>query len=181
MAQRNQWGSRNPGWKGDKASDHAKRSRCVRMFKLGLCEDCGKPAKNRHHIDSNPGNNKPSNIAILCCGCHMKRDGRLKKLMASKPKIKPARPCVNCGKNYKPLRRGMCHACSEYLRRTGKKRPPVENWYKISVDERRAKPCKRCSRPAGHNGIVVRGYCQPCYQHIWYQKSSRLKRSMKRR
>jgi hypothetical protein len=36
---------------------------------------------------------------------------------------KPAGPCVNCRRPYKPLRRGRCAACDQYLRKTGVERP----------------------------------------------------------
>ncbi len=38
-------------------------------------------------------------------------------------RVKPAKPCSNCSIPSKPLRKGRCHACNEYLRRNGKERP----------------------------------------------------------
>ncbi len=35
----------------------------------------------------------------------------------------PAKMCTNCRRFKKPMRRGLCHACNEYLRRTGANRP----------------------------------------------------------
>ena len=54
--------------------------RAHRRFKLDLCERCGKPATDRHHIDDNPLNNAPENIACLCRRCHMTKDGRIAKM-----------------------------------------------------------------------------------------------------
>lgn len=36
---------------------------------------------------------------------------------------KPPSPCTNCGRLYKPLRKGRCAACNTYLRKTGRERP----------------------------------------------------------
>lgn len=59
----------------------------------------------------------------LCRRCHMAEDGRLRNflVMAALPKTKPAQPCVECGRVYKPLRRGLCGPCSgrqRYYRKT---------------------------------------------------------------
>lgn len=60
----------------------------------------------------------------LCRRCHMAEDGRLRAFLkmasAPKPKADP-RPCVECGRLAKPLRRGLCNACSSrhrYYRKT---------------------------------------------------------------
>ena len=54
----------------------------------------------------------------------MKEDGRLKKFAAiNLPKQKPKK-CINCTRPYKPMRKGRCEACYDYLRNNGKERPP---------------------------------------------------------
>lgn len=35
----------------------------------------------------------------------------------------PPKPCANCERLYKPLRKGRCAACNQYLRKTGRERP----------------------------------------------------------
>lgn len=118
-------GSEHPGWKGDNATPFAKRLRAQKAFPLGPCEECGVIATDRHHKDGNTGNNQRSNIAILCRRCHMTIDGRLARLIAARPDLtRPPKPCVNCERLSKPLRRGRCHACNEYFRRHGHERRP---------------------------------------------------------
>lgn len=106
-------------WNPDaKPGTKRKRARTV-VSDLGQrCRRCGqvKPLE-RHHIDGDTGNNRPRNIWVLCRRCHMEVDGRLEKLAAMRMEPKPATPCVECGKLYKPLRRGLCHACNERKRR----------------------------------------------------------------
>ncbi len=44
-----------------------------------VCERCqNAPAVDRHHINGNPLNNEPGNIASLCRRCHMEVDGRIR-------------------------------------------------------------------------------------------------------
>lgn len=108
-------------WKGDKAKKSTKRQRAQRQYALGPCERCGEPGTDRHHKDDNTGNNVPTNIEILCRRCHMLTDGRLEKLIILvKVPRQPLKPCINCGRIYKPLRHGRCGACDVYFRRTGK-------------------------------------------------------------
>lgn len=117
-------------WKGDAARADSKRGRARRRFGLGVCEDCGRPATDRHHRDGDPGNNVSANIAPLCRRCHMAADGRLdvfRSTSASRLGPQPARPCCNCQRPSKPLRMGRCHACDEYLRRRGVERPYVHD------------------------------------------------------
>ena len=112
-------------WKGDQAQSQTKRDRARRRYPLGPCEQCGEPGSDRHHKDEDTGNNNPENIKILCRKCHMLTDGRLEKLivMVKVPRQAP-KPCVNCGRLYKPLRRGRCGACNMYFHRTGKEWAP---------------------------------------------------------
>jgi predicted amidophosphoribosyltransferase len=95
---------------------------------LGVCERCGKPATERHHKDGDTGNNVRSNLAFLCRRCHMIEDGRLARFEAlaranARRQAQPPKPCANCGRPAKPLRRGLCGACAEYRRSTGRDRP----------------------------------------------------------
>jgi NMD protein affecting ribosome stability and mRNA decay len=85
------------------------------MPELGKCERCDNKATDRHHIDGNPTNNVRENIMGVCRRCHMDLDGRLTRLGTEiRVRPTPPRPCVECGKLYKPTRRGMCNTC--YLR-----------------------------------------------------------------
>lgn len=48
----------------------------------------------------------------LCRRCHMREDGRFQNLQVG-AKVKPLSPCVECHREYKPLRRGLCHRCAD--------------------------------------------------------------------
>lgn len=57
----------------------------------------------------------------LCRRCHMLEDGRMKDLVdrvASRPQ-EPAKPCAECRRPYKPLRRGLCGACYQRQQKEG--------------------------------------------------------------
>jgi hypothetical protein len=130
-------GADHYAWKGDGALPTTKRQRAVRLYRLGLCERCGRRGVDRHHKDGNTGNNDRSNIEILCRKCHMIVDGRLAAWLANNPapaKFKPASPCRICGRLAKPLRKGKCSACDMYFRRHG-----VE-WTPTVVSTRRRIP-----------------------------------------
>lgn len=107
-------------WKPD-AQIGTKRKRARAIIRdLGThCTRCGqqKPLE-RHHIDGDTGNNDVENIQILCRRCHMEIDGRLEKVRLLSPAVKPPKPCAECGRLYKPLRKGLCHSCSERKRRS---------------------------------------------------------------
>lgn len=121
-------GSASPAWKGDVARAETKRARAQRIYPLGICQNCGKPATERHHIDRDTGNNQSSNILILCRRCHMQMDGRLTEFLSHRiDNSKPPEPCKNCGRLSKPLRKGLCHSCNEYQRRNGKPRPYIQD------------------------------------------------------
>lgn len=124
----------HPQWKGDAASDHAKRERLRRRVPAAdACERCGARAADgakveRHHRDGDPGNNAPENVAHLCTMCHMTVDGRrarfaerMRQLPQSQPQ--PPKPCSNCGAPSKPLTLGRCERCRGYFRRHGRERP----------------------------------------------------------
>jgi hypothetical protein len=123
------FGPDHPQWKGDAALTTTKRMRAQRAYPLTDCDECGDPATDRHHIDGDTGNNAPENIARLCRRCHMRVDGRLAQLAAfgRARKPQPSKPCSNCARPYKPLRRGRCAACAQYLRINGIERPR-ERW-----------------------------------------------------
>lgn len=111
-------------WKGDAARPETKRARAQRKYPIKDCQECGREATERHHIDDDTGNNDPENIMILCRRCHMKIDGRLEIFLSYRNTKKvPPLPCDNCKRLAKPLRRGLCHACNEYQRRNGITRP----------------------------------------------------------
>lgn len=118
-------GEASPAWKGDKASPPAGRKRARQAYRLGCCARCGRSAVDRHHRDGDTNNNSPDNIESLCRRCHMATDGRLAAFVAARlaRPLKPPRPCVNCGKPCKPLRRGRCSACDGYWRRHNQERP----------------------------------------------------------
>ena len=120
-------GEDHPAWKGNGASTTTKRSRAQKKFSLHACELCGANATDRHHKDGDTGNNARSNIARLCRRCHMSVDGRLANFLLPENRLQPqeAKPCGNCGRPSKPLRKGLCHACNEYQRRQGAPRPYV--------------------------------------------------------
>jgi hypothetical protein len=46
----------------------------------------------------------------LCRRCHMTEDGRMGNLPKGRPLV-PPRPCTNCGRLSKPLRKGLCTRC----------------------------------------------------------------------
>lgn len=55
----------------------------------------------------------------LCRRCHMTVDGRLERLKAARyitPTV-PPRPCRECERMYKPLRKGFCPGCYDTFRK----------------------------------------------------------------
>jgi hypothetical protein len=100
------------------------RDEARRLYTLGPCERCGALAVDRHHKDEDVDNNDASNIEILCRRCHMRVDGRLEKLREMPGRSKePPKPCSNCGRPYKPLRRRRCSPCRTYFDKYGRERP----------------------------------------------------------
>jgi hypothetical protein len=120
-------------WKGSLATNESKRSRVVRRYpikKKDKCQKCHvKNAHDRYHKDGNLDNIEPENILFVCRRCCMELDGRLSVLknMDRSHLIKPKQPCIICRKLYKPLRKGRCHACTEYYRRNNKERSKILN------------------------------------------------------
>lgn len=71
-----------------------------------------------HRIQAEIDSSEP-----LCRSCHMRTDGRLDALMKARPRQRgsafPAKPCLSCGQEAKPLRRGLCNRC-DHIKRKGK-------------------------------------------------------------
>ncbi|MDD5220864.1 MAG: HNH endonuclease signature motif containing protein [Candidatus Bipolaricaulis sp.] len=69
-------GEKNNRWNGG-VSEYPNhyRMKLARLEKLkmsgGLCEVCGQPAREIHHIDESKGNHSIENLAILCKKCHV--------------------------------------------------------------------------------------------------------------
>jgi hypothetical protein len=81
IAKRIKRGPDHHHWQGKRVSVRGGRARALRLYPdIGPCELCGNPRSERHHVDENTANNEPSNIAIICRRCHMRTDGRLKRL-----------------------------------------------------------------------------------------------------
>jgi hypothetical protein len=56
----------------------------------------------------------------------MEEDGRLAAFLSHRAdNSAPPKPCANCQRPSKPLRKGLCGACNEYQRRNGVPRPYV--------------------------------------------------------
>jgi len=69
-------GSRNPWWKETKTlRPSTKRSLRKRIKSRDkVCQDCGTQFHLQvHHMDSNPSNNRESNLVLLCKYCHAKQ------------------------------------------------------------------------------------------------------------
>lgn len=108
-----------------RSRDNCGRAKCRRLYKeLGDCELCGKPATDRHHKNGNTQDNSPDNIQRLCRSCHMKEDGRGHRLTEHSKRRKlnrqvnprPCKPCAQCAREVKQLRRGLCISCYERSR-----------------------------------------------------------------
>src|SRR5574340_699192 len=66
------------------------RYRCRQAYALAdHCQDCGGVAQHRHHMDENPRNNAPENIAHLCASCHSKRHLATTSWRPGQPKLRP--------------------------------------------------------------------------------------------
>ncbi len=112
-------GEQHPCWSGANISPNGGRKRARKIYPLGDCEICGKPATDRHHADGNTANNAATNVVIVCRRCHMEIDGRLTKLAdcGRQRKPDPPKPCSRCERLYRPLRRGLCSRCYDKDRR----------------------------------------------------------------
>jgi hypothetical protein len=86
IEKRKRWGPDHHAWKGDSATPSSARERARTRFAAKICSKCGSRKKvERHHIDSNPFNNEPENIAVLCRRCHMDSDGRMEAIRKRTP------------------------------------------------------------------------------------------------
>ena len=146
------------GWKGNDAGVDAGRVRARNLYNLGPCERCGEPATDRHHVDGNTLNNEPDNVQIFCRRCHMIVDGRIELLPTVGVPRKPAEIsiCVDCGVEYRPLRKGRCIRCAAYFYRHGSPRPlnipkithcPRGHEYTSAntrIDKKGCKNCRAC-------------------------------------
>lgn len=83
------------------------RYRTRRKYPIrGLCEACkSAPAAERHHKDKQLANNHYSNIAFLCRPCHLAAHAAMRL------------PCSECGRDFKPLRKGLCNPCYQRKRK----------------------------------------------------------------
>lgn len=163
-------------YKGDAASEHAKRERAQRRYSLvGVtCEEpgCSKPAKDRHHKNEDPGDNRRENLEFLCRAHH-----RLRHTVANLA-------CLNCGREVEvgKRRKGRCPLCSGYLERTGRERP----WKIDGRKEGAAKgvpkaalrrdpvPCSNCGESTKPSW---RGRCRRCYDY-WRYHDKQAERSV---
>jgi hypothetical protein len=71
IAKRTRWGDEHHAWRGDDVRRIEGRKRAERRFTAVECSLCAARPAERHHIDGNPLNNEPGNIAILCRPCHV--------------------------------------------------------------------------------------------------------------
>lgn len=152
------------------------RAKCRWLYPdIGACESCGEPAVDRHHKDGDTWNNNRSNLMFLCRRCHLDID----------PKF-VAKECINCGRVTKPLRRGHCHTCNEYLRRHGVDRPYTDDGRTEKLGE--LLPCAVCGdsrgraigssgRPARRSGArfgIEGQICVRCFGRLyWRQRNAR--------
>lgn len=162
------------GFKGDAATEHAKRNRAQRRYSLAgvVCEEsgCEKPAKDRHHKNEDPGDNRRENLEFLCRAHH-----RLRHTVAKLA-------CSNCGREIEvgKRRKGRCKSCAAYFGRTGRERP----W---KVDGRREGAGRGVQKPALRRDPVAcsncgeltkpprLGRCRRCYDY-WRYYGKRVER-----
>lgn len=154
-------------WKGDNVTRAHARTRAYK-YPLTDCEECGKPATDRHHKDDNTKNNARSNIAILCRRCHMITDGRLERLRENARlnairSRKPTKACENCGHVTKRRWKGLCDRCHNYRKRTGENRPSVKFTLRPNHPFAITSPCPICSR---ETRLKTKGRCVVCY-NFW--------------
>lgn len=90
------------------------------------CAECGAHPVEWHHPGHPEGRGAVSRrrnldalfrelgqCVPLCRRCHHHADGTNERLLAVRYVADPTpKPCVQCGKPEKPLRRGLCNACA---------------------------------------------------------------------
>jgi hypothetical protein len=110
-------GNKNPMWKGNKVTKTPLHLWVKsRLSKPKLCQDCKQ--KPPYDLANKSGKYKRllTDWEWLCRGCHMKKDGRLKKLHGRVYKIKPPVICIVCKKLKKHRGLGACKRCYEAVR-----------------------------------------------------------------
>jgi len=96
----------------------------LRMFKADQCSVCGSITNvHRHHLDMNPQNNDQDNIRILCVQCHAKAHVAMEKGRNVR-----SRPCVICGKTFRPKRSRRGRVCSLACLQEMGRRSAVTRW-----------------------------------------------------
>lgn len=142
------------------------------LYKIDKCERCDSNATEIHHVDKNTFNNDRSNLMFLCRSCHMTVDGRLEALRKTHHK-KPPTECNNCLKLSKPLRKGLCHSCNEYLRRNNKPKPNlIHGKHKITKDKlelmkicrKMGMPYREVSKIVGLNRNTIARAIKSCHE-----------------
>lgn len=105
----------------------------------------------------------------LCRRCHMQEDGRMQRFLVigesvrlPKGTVLPPKPCSECGRPYKPMRRGLCSSCANRLlyppanpRRRYKKKPST-------------RPPRECGDCGETKPIMALGRCNACYCRLRY-------------
>jgi len=127
------------------------RSHVVAVRAATTCRECGRQPIDFHRTEHEQHPSwRVANLAtagrsieridaeIACCiplcrRCHMRMDGRLQKLGTHPRQTTPAKPCAECGRMYKPLRRGKCSRCYQ---------PYVRTTTDAERREQRAKQCR---------------------------------------
>ena len=126
----------------------------------GACENCGEVVKELV-------------FGRLCKTCRRfeLKNGRLPNKKERQHKAKGWKPCKRCRQN-QAYSKGLCVACYDYKRRTGKDRPK----------EYFTQECLNCGKPLVRHGLGLeptihgRGMCQACYQYQWQYGTPRPER-----
>lgn len=154
----------------------ALRTRTRLRHKLpDVCERCKQNKRlERHHIDGNPGNDDPANIACLCRLCHMQVDGRLVALQQRNRDLPPCRHCGRAHRSSLGFRHGLCSACRSWRVRNGDDRPLhlIDESGRVRKPPPDPRPCDECHRLVT---ILRRGLCGACNE----RKRRRIRREAK--
>ena len=82
-AKRDQWGAKNPMWKGAEANITCKHKRLYRLMgQPCLCDVCGTsdPAKTYDWANLTGNYDDPTDFKRMCRSCHWKYDGKVTNL-----------------------------------------------------------------------------------------------------